>query len=80
MRIADVDTTTGDDCPSGWTNITTPVAACIPVNSAAGCYSSNFSTLGISYSRIMGKAVGYQRSKTDGFANFKNPTWSINSP
>ena len=29
MRIADLDTSRGDDCPSGWTEITTPVAACI---------------------------------------------------
>ena len=80
MRIADLDTTRGDDCPSGWTKITTPIAACIPSGSAAGCYSSNFSTFSISYSRICKKAVGYQKSGTDGFANFKNPTRSINSP
>ena len=24
MRITDLDTSRGDDCPSGWTNITTP--------------------------------------------------------
>ena len=29
MRIADLDTSRGDDCPSGWTEITIPVAACI---------------------------------------------------
>ena len=43
--IADLDTSRGDDCPSGWTNITTPVAACIAPSSNAGCYSTNFSTL-----------------------------------
>ena len=80
MRIADLNTTRGDNCPSGWAKITTPVVACIPAGSAAGCYSSNFSTLSISYSRICGKAVGYQKSGTDGFANFHNPTRSINSP
>ena len=26
IRIADLDTSRGDDCPSGWTNITTNVA------------------------------------------------------
>ena len=80
MRIADLDTTRGDDCPSAWNKITAPVVACIPDGSAAGCYSSIFSTHNISYSRICGKAVGYQKSGTDGFANFLNPTQSINSP
>ena len=42
MRIADLDTSRGDDCPIGWTNITTPVAACIAPSSNAGCYSTNF--------------------------------------
>ena len=66
MRIADLDTSRGDDCPSGWTNITTPVPACRGLNT--GCYSTTFSTLGISYSKVCGMAVGYQKSTPDGFA------------
>ena len=36
MRIADLDTSRGDDCPSGWTKITAPVAYITPGNNA-GC-------------------------------------------
>ena len=67
MRIADLDTGRGDDCSSGWTKITTPVAVCIPPSFDAGCYSANFSTLGIPYSKVCGMAVGYQKGTTDGF-------------
>ena len=68
MRIADLDTSRGDDCPSGWTNITTPVAACIAPSSNAGCYSTNFSTLSVPYSKVCGMAVGYQKGRPDGFS------------
>ena len=74
MRIADVR---GDDCPSEWTNITTPVAACLPQSSNPGCYSANFSTLSIPYSKVCGMAVGYQSSTNDGF---NTVTRSINGP
>ena len=47
MRIADLDTSRGDDCPSGWTNITTPVTAYIAPSGNARYYSTNFSTLSI---------------------------------
>ena len=80
MRIANVDTSRGDDCPSGWTKITTAVAACIAPSKNAGCYSANFSTLSIPYNKICGMAVGYQRSTTDGFANFHFSKRSINGP
>ena len=76
MRIADLDTSRGDDCPSGWTKITTPVATCIAPSNNAGCYSTNFSTLSIPYSKVCGMAVGYQRSYTSGF----NFVMLINSP
>ena len=79
MRIADLDTRRGDDCPSGWTNITTPVAACIAPSNNAGCYSTNFSTLSIPYSKVCGMAVGYQRTTVDGFAALR-ATPSINNP
>ena len=70
MRIADLDTSRGDDCPSGWTKITAPVAYITPGNNA-GCYSTNFSTLirSIPYSKVCGMAVGYQSGTTDAFAS-----------
>ena len=80
MRIADLDTTRGDDCPSGWTKITTPIAACIAPNSNAGCYSTDVSTLSVSYSRICGMAVGYQKNYCDAFAGFSVNGYLINGP
>ena len=75
MKIADLDTSRGDDCPSGWIKITTPVAACKAPNDP-GCYSTNFSTLSITYSKVCGMAVGYQKGSTDAF----NGARSINGP
>ena len=77
MKIADLDTSRGDDCPSGWTNITTPVTACIAPSSNAGCYSANFSILSIPYSKVCGMAVGYQEISPDAF---HSSIESINQP
>ena len=76
MRIANLDTRRGDDCPSGWTKITTPVVACRAPSTFSGCYSTIFSTLSIPYNKICGMAVGYQQGSTDGFSN----SGSINGP
>ena len=80
MRIADLDANRGDDCPSGWTKIITPVAACIAANSDAGCHSAIFLTLDVSYSKVCGMAVGYQQDTVDGFAAFDFSQRSINGP
>ena len=81
MRIADLDTSRGDDCPSGWTNITTPVATCIAPSSNAGCYSTIFSTLNIPYSKVCGMAVGYHKGRgPDGFYSNGFLAQSINGP
>ena len=80
MRIADLDASRGDDCPSGWTNITTPVAACIAANSDAGCHSAIFSTLNVPYSEVCGMSVGYHGNSLDGFAGLQFSTKSINGP
>ena len=73
MRIADLDTSRGDDCPSGWTKITTndaghpSIAVCRSPSNNAGCYSKVFTVNGTNYHKICGKARGYQRYTTDGF-------------
>ena len=73
MRIADLDTSRGDDCPSGWTKITTndsgqpSVDVCRPPSNNAGCYPTSFPVHGTSYHKICGKARGYQRQTTDAF-------------
>ena len=66
MRIADLDTSKGDDCAPGWTKITTfggeqpRVDVCRSPFNNAGCYPTIFSVNGASYHKICGKARGYQ--------------------
>ena len=78
MRIADLDTSRGDDCPSGWITLTQPLVCGASINNNnGGCFSA---TLSISYSKICRMAVGYQRSQTDGFATMNFPSQSIDGP
>ena len=74
MRIADLDTSRGDDCPSGWVNVTTPSAEALDVchgaNNDAGCYQVNYPTHGLEYSRVCGMARGYQKGTPDAFEAF----------
>ena len=73
MRIANLDTTRGDDCPSGWTKITTndtgqpSIDVCRSPSNSGGCYPTVFTVNGTIYHKICGKARGYQRYTTDGF-------------
>ena len=80
MKLVNVNVASGDSCPNGWKNISSPVAACIAHSQAAGCYSTTFSTDNILYSSVCGMVVGYQQSSTDGFASFHYSTRSINGP
>ena len=78
MRIADLDTSRGDDCPSGWTKITTfgggqpSIDVCRSPNNNVNCYPTIFSVNGVSYHKICGKARGYQRHTTDAFGGPRN--------
>ena len=62
MRIADIKK--GDTCPSGWTRYNSNYCT---GGSAAGCYSAHFLTSSTSYSRVCGKAAGYQKGTMDAF-------------
>ena len=64
MRIANIDTSQGDDCPSGWSNITQPRPLCRGSGDAAGCYSAYFSNNKTEYNSICGKVRGYQQGST----------------
>ena len=82
MRIADLDTSRGDDCPSGWTKITTNdggqpfIDVCrSPIDSTGGCHSTAFTVNRARYHKICGKARGYQKFSTDAFSS---PSKSIN--
>ena len=67
MRIANIDTTQGDNCPSGWSKITQPRPLCRGSGDGAGCYSAYFSNNKAEYNSICGKLRGYQKGSTDGF-------------
>ena len=67
MRIANIDTTQGDDCPSGWSKITQPRPLCRGSGDAAGCYSAYFSNNKAEYNSICRKLRGYQKGTSDGF-------------
>ena len=79
MRIADINVASGDDCPSGWRKITSPAKACIAPSNIGGCYSAHFTTYNVSYSRVCGMVVGYQKGSTDAFLSYVRKT-SINDP
>ena len=61
MRIADFKK--GDACPGGWTRYGSYCRG----GSAAGCHSAYFSTNSTSYSKVCGKARGYQKGTMDAF-------------
>ena len=73
MRIADLDTSRGDDCPAGWTKITTndagypsiDIQVCRSLSNDPGCYATIFTVNGLDYHKVCGKARGYQKYTTD---------------
>jgi len=78
MKVTSVDVAK-DSCPHGWKKITSPIAACRAPTDNAGCYSAQFSTHEIPYSRVCGMVIGYQKGTTDGFNAFASPSKAIDS-
>ena len=68
-RIANVNISAGDDCPGEWRKATqSGVSFCrVASNDRWTCSSANFSTNGISYQRVCGRARGYQKGDTLAF-------------
>ena len=72
MRVANFSTSSGDDCPTGWTKITTPadptfpsIDVCHSPNDAAGWCPVIFSVCGVKYYKICGMARDYQKGTPD---------------
>ena len=65
--MPNIDASKGDDCPNGWSNITSPVAACRAPSDNAGCYSAQFLTHQVPYSRVCGMVIGYHYKTCDAF-------------
>ena len=67
-RIAGIDISAGDDCPTGWLKISYNDASfCRAPYDSGGCYSANFSTNGVSYQHVCGRARGYQKGSPEAF-------------
>ena len=71
-RIVNINISAGDDCPGEWRKATqSGVSFCrVASNNRYTCSSANFSTNGISYQRVCGRARGYQKGDT--FAFYKD--------
>ena len=68
-RIVNINISAGDDCPGEWRKATqSGVSFCRVANDDGEytCSSANFSTNGISYQRVCGRARGYQKGATLG--------------
>ena len=68
-RIANINISAGDDCPGEWRKATqSGVSFCrVASDDRYTCSSANFSTNGISYQRVCGRARGYQKGDTFAF-------------
>ena len=67
-RIANVNITSGGDCPSGWRKESHSNISYCRINAeGVGCTSAYFSTNGTSYQRVCGRARGYQKGVTQAF-------------
>ena len=57
-------------CPKGWRGYSNPVRCCgRPVTSRSTCAPVYFSTNGMQYSKVCGRAIGYQKGSPDGFGS-----------
>jgi len=72
-RVANLNMSNpSEQCPGEWilqTYSSEPRRLCRR-GSSAGCLSTVYSTYGISYSHVCGKAIGYQYATVDAFAQF----------
>ena len=73
-RIANINISAGDDCPGEWRKATQSGVSFCRVASHDHtdtfiCSSASFSTNGISYQRVCGRARGYQKGDTLPFSN-----------
>ena len=73
MRIANVDTSQGDDCPNGWSLITSPQQLCKGSGNESGCYSTSFPNNRAEYTSICGKLHGYQQGSPSAFFHTMYP-------
>ena len=73
-RIVNIDISIGDDCPGEWRKATqSGVSFCrVASDDYFTCSSAVFSTNGISYQSVCGRARGYQKGNTGAFYGSHN--------
>ena len=73
MRVGFIHMTDpSNTCPLGLMNITEDSHRLCTTEFHTGCSSTLFSVLGIQYSQVCGKIIGYQQKTPDGFRPFSN--------
>ena len=71
MQVASFDIDISPhSCPSGLCPLTDHKRRCVIPSDGPGCASIMFNIHGISYQRVCGKVIGYQKGTTDAFHNF----------
>ena len=69
MRVVDIDINGGDLCPTEWANVTVnSIHMCEPPSNTPGCYGTRFSVNGVNYTKVCGKARGYQKGMPGAFS------------
>ena len=69
-RIASINITRGDECPTGWNKSSQDsISFCRSPSDSRGCYPVLFSSKGIRYQKVCGMARGYQKGRIDGFSS-----------
>lgn len=69
MRVADLDINAGSPCPTQWRNVTVDsIQMCEPPINTPGCYGTRFSVNGVKYTKVCGKARGYQKGIPGAFS------------
>ena len=67
-RIVNINISAGDDCPGEWRKAKhSGISLCRVASDGHQICSANFSTNGISYQGVCGRARGYQKGDTVGF-------------
>ena len=78
IRVAELDmSSSSSQCPSGFRERNdSNIRTCVTMSSSSGCSSINISTLGINYTSVCGRIIGYQIGHTNAFSTQSN---NINS-
>lgn len=80
MKIADLDMTRGDKCPTGWIKLmVNGIKVCRSPNNNGGCSSTFFTVNGTRFHKIRGFVRGYEKTSTDSFDS-RRGVRGINEP